>query len=88
MRPCREEAPAELLKAIEEFNRGDWFQAHETLEELWVGEKGELRDLYQGLLQLAVALHHWRHGNFKGAKWRAAAVCEAAETTNARDRAP
>jgi predicted metal-dependent hydrolase len=56
-----------LLQAIEEFNRGDWFECHETLEELWVGEKGELRDFYQGMLQFAVALHHWRNGNFKGA---------------------
>lgn len=59
--------PRELQKAIEEFNGGDWFQCHETLEELWVGEKGELRDFYQGLLQVAVALHHWRNGNLKGA---------------------
>ncbi|GAW65337.1 protein of unknown function DUF309 [Geoanaerobacter pelophilus] len=52
---------------MEEFNRGEWFECHETLEELWVGEKGELRDFYQGVLQIAVALHHWRNGNFKGA---------------------
>ena len=50
-----------------EFNRGDWFECHETLEDLWVGEEGEARDLYQGILQVAVALHHWRNGNFGGA---------------------
>ena len=60
--PCQE-----LLQSVAQFNRGDWFECHETLEELWVGEKGELRDFYQGMLQLAVALHHWRNGNFKGA---------------------
>jgi len=59
--------PEELLQAIDEFNRGDWFECHETLEELWVGEKGELRDFYQGVLQMAVALYHWRNGNLKGA---------------------
>ena len=67
MRQGEAVAPEELLQAIEEFNRGDWFECHETLEELWVGAKGELRDFYQGLLQLAVAQHHWRKGNFKGA---------------------
>jgi predicted metal-dependent hydrolase len=67
MGPCQKTAPPELQKAIEEFNSGEWFECHETLEELWVGEKGELRDLYQGLLQIAVALYHWRNGNFKGA---------------------
>jgi len=66
-RQCQDAPPEELLQAIDEFNRGDWFEAHETLEELWVGTKGELRDFYQGMLQLAVALHHWRSGNFKGA---------------------
>ena len=67
LRCCEEAPPEELLLAIDQFNQGDWFECHETLEELWVGEKGELRDFYQGLLQLAVALHHWRDGNFKGA---------------------
>jgi len=67
MRRCQEVPPEELQKAVEEFNSGDWFECHETLEELWVGEKGELRDFYQGLLQIAVALHHLRNGNFKGA---------------------
>jgi len=67
MQPCHELPPAELQKAIDEFNSGDWFECHETLEELWVGEKGELRDFYQGVLQIAVALYHWRNGNLKGA---------------------
>ncbi|GFO68123.1 hypothetical protein GMLC_17020 [Geomonas limicola] len=62
-----ENADRELDRAIEEFNRRDWFLCHETLEELWVGASGELRDFYQGFLQLAVALYHWRNGNFKGA---------------------
>lgn len=64
---CEGLPPEELLQAIDEFNREEWFECHETLEELWVGAKGELRDFYQGLLQLAVALHHWRSGNLKGA---------------------
>lgn len=67
MRHCDEAPPEELLRAIDEFNRGDWFDCHETLEELWVGEEGEMRDFYQGVLQVTVALHHWREGNFGGA---------------------
>ncbi|MBJ6801065.1 DUF309 domain-containing protein [Geomonas propionica] len=66
--PCQQAPSPELQQAIEEFNGGEWFECHETLEELWVGEKGELRDFYQGLLQVAVALYHWRNGNFKGAE--------------------
>ena len=67
MRHCDDDPPAELLQAIDDFNRGDWFDCHESLEELWVGEEGEMRDFYQGVLQVAVALHHWRDGNFGGA---------------------
>lgn len=67
MRHCDEDPPAELLQAIDNFNRGDWFDCHESMEELWVGEEGEMRDFYQGVLQVAVALHHWRDGNFGGA---------------------
>ena len=68
MENCRHSPPEELLRAIAQFNRGDWFECHDTLEELWVGAKGELRDFYQGVLQIAVALHHWRNGNLKGAR--------------------
>ncbi len=67
MRQCDEGPPGGLLQALGEFNRGEWFECHETLEDLWVGEEGEVRDFYQGLLQVAVALHHWRKGNFGGA---------------------
>lgn len=57
----------ELLQAMDEFNRRDWFTCHETLELLWLDSQGELRQIYQGLLQITVALHHWRSGNFSGA---------------------
>lgn len=67
MRHCTDSPSGALLQAFGEFNRAEWFECHETLEELWVGEEGEMRDFYQGVLQVAVALHHWREGNFGGA---------------------
>ena len=65
--PCGMSPSRQLLQAFGEFNRGEWFDCHETLEDLWVGSEGEIRSFYQGLLQIAVALHHWRNGNFGGA---------------------
>lgn len=65
-RLCGDTPPAGLLQGIGQFNAGDWFACHETLEELWAGEQGDARHLYQGMLQVAVALHHWREGNFRG----------------------
>lgn len=66
-RLCSDLPPAGLLLGIDQFNAGDWFDCHETLEDLWAGEQGDARHLYQGVLQVAVALHHWREGNFRGA---------------------
>ncbi len=63
---CLGNMPPLLRQGIEEFNAGEWFECHETLEELWAGSSGTDRDLYQGILQIAVALHHWRGGNFAG----------------------
>lgn len=59
--PCKE-----ILQAFGEFNRGDWYDCHETLEDLWIGSEDEPRWFYQGMLQIAVALLHWRNGNYNG----------------------
>lgn len=56
-----------MLLGIRQFNNAEWFECHETLEELWAPAAGEVRDLYQGIIQLAIALHHWRNDNFPGA---------------------
>lgn len=66
MRACEEPAPPLLLKGIEQFNRGEFFEQHETLEELWRAEPRSVRDLYQGILQIGVAFHHLRRNNFHG----------------------
>ena len=66
-RQCNESPPGQLLQAIREFNGREWFECHETVEDLWIGSEGEMRDFYQGIIQIAVALHHWRNGNFGGA---------------------
>ena len=64
---CREAPPPLLLQGIDEFNRGAWFEQHETLEELWRAEPREVRRLYQGVLQIGVAMHHVRNRNHHGA---------------------
>jgi uncharacterized protein len=64
---CSEPAPPALLKGIEEFNRGLFFEQHETLEDAWIEESDSVRYLYQGILQVGVAFHHLRRGNLRGA---------------------
>jgi predicted metal-dependent hydrolase len=64
---CEDSPPGQMLQGIREFNNREWFECHETVEDLWIGSEGETRDFYQGIIQIAVALHHWRNGNFGGA---------------------
>ncbi len=65
--PCDEPPPPLLLKGITELNRGEFFAQHETLEDLWQAEPRDVRRLYQGILQIGVALHHVRLLNHHGA---------------------
>ncbi len=59
----------EYLKGIAFFNKRRFFEAHEVWEEAWTRTRGKDREFLQGLLQTAVAMHHFRRGNFKGAAY-------------------
>lgn len=64
---CDEAPPAALLHGIDEFNRGEFFEQHETLESIWITEPDAVRYLYQGILQVGVGFYHWKRGNWRGA---------------------
>ncbi len=64
---CNEPPPPLLRRGIEQLNRGEFFEQHETLEKLWRAEAREARRLYQGILQIGVALYHVRKRNYHGA---------------------
>lgn len=55
------------LKAIEEFNQGLFYEAHETLEELWLEDHGPEREFYQGIIQVAAAYFKWEQEVPQGA---------------------
>src|SRR3954447_5157535 len=63
---CDEPPPPQLIAAVAQFNRGEFFAQHETLELLWRGERRDIRYLYQGILQIGVAFHHLRRLNHHG----------------------
>lgn len=67
MQGCVRQPPLLLKQGIAEFNDALYFECHETLEELWLHEKAAVRGLYQGILQVGVALYKQRQGNFRGA---------------------
>ena len=60
--------PLLYLEGIKFFNECEFFESHEAWEELWSDEFGASRKFLQGLIQAAVALHHFGNGNIRGAK--------------------
>lgn len=77
VRPAAAETHGKDLKILMSYDRlyieylyyfnvaRDYFECHEVLEELWMQEGRN--PLYQGLLQVAVGLYHFRNGNVNGA---------------------
>ena len=61
-----EPAPPALLEGIAQFNRGEYFEQHETLERLWRAETRPIRGLYQGILQVGVAFYQLQRHNYHG----------------------
>jgi predicted metal-dependent hydrolase len=59
--------PDLVRRGIEEFNRGEFFECHEYLEDAWMEEPGRVRFLYQGILQVGVGFYHQQNGNWRGA---------------------
>lgn len=47
-----------LIQAINKFNRHEFFECHEILEDIWFDVRDDSRDFYQGLLHIAVGFYH------------------------------
>ena len=54
-------------RGLELFNQGEFFDAHEVLEDVWRAAPSEEKKFLQGLIQVAVGLHHYSRGNLVGA---------------------
>ena len=56
-----------MIYAFEQFNRGEFWQQHETLETIWRAEKDEsIRNFYKGVLQVGVGFNHITRQNYRG----------------------
>lgn len=60
-------APEAIAVSIGEFNRGEYWRCHETLEALWLAESYPLRLFYQAMIKAAVGLLHQERHNRRGA---------------------
>lgn len=64
---CLAALSAQALHGLELFNLGEFFEAHEWLEEAWKADPGPARELYRAILQTAVAYLQIERLNFNGA---------------------
>jgi predicted metal-dependent hydrolase len=53
----------QYLRGISLFNNAEFFDAHEALEDIWRAAPPENKKFLQGLVQVAVAFHHYSTGN-------------------------
>jgi predicted metal-dependent hydrolase len=65
--PCNAPLHPQAAEGLRLFNAGEYFEAHEALEDAWNEEKSEIRNLYRGILQIAVVYLHITRGNYHGA---------------------
>ncbi len=66
MDDCSAPLPPKVIEGLRLFNAGEYFEAHEELESAWREETGEVRRLYQGILEAAVTYLHVLRGNYNG----------------------
>ena len=55
-------------KGLNEYEKGDYFEAHEAWEDLWSDYNFRDRKFIQGLIQLSVSFVHISNGNMIGAR--------------------
>jgi hypothetical protein len=62
-----ETIPQEFWQGVEQFNSGQFYACHDTLEALWIEASEPEKSFYQGILQISVALYHLENRNWRGA---------------------
>jgi uncharacterized protein len=62
-----EELPTSFWKGVREFQQGQFYECHDTLEALWIEAQEPDKTFFQGILQIAVACYHLGNQNWRGA---------------------
>lgn len=57
----------EFWQGIDQFNRGEFYACHDTLEAIWIEAPTYEKKFFQGILQIAVSLYHLSNHNWRGA---------------------
>ena len=67
MSDCTGTLHPQAKEGLQLFNAEKYFEAHEALEDAWNAEKGQAKNLYRGILQIAVVYLHVTRRNYWGA---------------------
>lgn len=67
-KPTSQQAAQLFQKGIDQFNRGEFFESHESWEVVWLPAPEPDKTFLQGIIQVAAALHHYHRGNRAGAR--------------------
>lgn len=62
-----ENIPSQFWQGVEEFNQGEFYACHDTLEAIWMEASQPEKRFYQGILQIAVGCYHLTNHNERGA---------------------
>jgi hypothetical protein len=62
-----EAIPETFWDGINQFNQGEFYRCHDTLEAIWMVADPPNKPFYQGILQIAVGFYHLGNHNWRGA---------------------
>lgn len=68
-----------VQEAVALFNAGEYFEAHEVLEEPWRDAAEPAKTFLKGLIHAAVSLYHFERHNVHGGRVKAASCCRYLE---------
>jgi uncharacterized protein len=62
-----EALPDSFWQGVREFQQGQFYECHDTLEALWIEAQEPNKTFFQGILQISVACYHLGNQNWRGA---------------------
>ncbi len=63
---CAQPLSPRAIEGLELFNQGEYYECHHALEDAWNEDESEGRNLYKGILQVAVGYLQIERGNYNG----------------------
>lgn len=65
-KPNSNHSTAQFQKGVSEFNQGEFYDCHDTMEAIWMVVDHDEKPFYQGILQISVAFYHLGNLNWRG----------------------